>query len=251
MRIRLLATTRRPASSSILVIAPVRLRRVASGLMIEKVRVTAMGSSFETGSGNLRAPLAGGRAGRKEGRLSGSRCRRRASIRHQVDLRQGADSLPRGTEGISMTGQFRGILGRLGLAVLAAFLPTPALAQTAAEADAAAPPPLIPTSTFAARSPFNDVPQLSPDGRRLAFSLTEDDKVWVGVADIDRGVLMRKMPLEEDQYLRWIRWAGNDRLMLSLVVPIASNWVEGRVPRLFVADLATGETHYIGPSRGQ
>src|SRR5690348_18347815 len=36
------ATTRRPASSSILVIAPVRLRRVASGLMIEKVRVTAM-----------------------------------------------------------------------------------------------------------------------------------------------------------------------------------------------------------------
>lgn len=150
-----------------------------------------------------------------------------------------------------MTGQFRGILGRLGLAVLAAFLPTPALAQTAAEADAAAPPPLIPTSTFAARSPFNDVPQLSPDGRRLAFSLTEDDKVWVGVADIDRGVLMRKIPLEEDQYLRWIRWAGNERLMLSLVVPIASNWVEGRVARLFVADLATGETHYIGPSRGQ
>src|SRR6187551_4119861 len=39
---RLDATTRRPASSSILVIAPVRLRRVASGLMIEKVRVTAM-----------------------------------------------------------------------------------------------------------------------------------------------------------------------------------------------------------------
>jgi hypothetical protein len=36
------ATTRRPASSSILVIAPVKLRRVASGLMIEKVRVAAM-----------------------------------------------------------------------------------------------------------------------------------------------------------------------------------------------------------------
>src|SRR6059058_208060 len=36
------AMTRRPASSSILVTAPVRLRRVASGLMIEKVRVAAM-----------------------------------------------------------------------------------------------------------------------------------------------------------------------------------------------------------------
>src|SRR5437764_2350013 len=42
MRIRRDAITRSPASSSILVMAPVRLRRVASGLMIEKVRVTAM-----------------------------------------------------------------------------------------------------------------------------------------------------------------------------------------------------------------
>src|SRR3954454_10063584 len=42
MRIRREATTRRPASSSILVTAPVRLRRVASGLMIEKVRSVAM-----------------------------------------------------------------------------------------------------------------------------------------------------------------------------------------------------------------
>src|SRR3954469_21038738 len=42
MRIRLDATTRSPASSSILVTAPVRLRRVASGLMMEKVRVAAM-----------------------------------------------------------------------------------------------------------------------------------------------------------------------------------------------------------------
>src|SRR3546814_19318997 len=43
MWMRFEATARRPASSSILVTAPVRLRRVASGLMIEKVRVTAMG----------------------------------------------------------------------------------------------------------------------------------------------------------------------------------------------------------------
>src|SRR4051794_11189569 len=47
MRMRLDATTRSPASSSILVTAPVRLRRVASGLMIEKVRVTAMKRSGE------------------------------------------------------------------------------------------------------------------------------------------------------------------------------------------------------------
>src|SRR5690606_15266136 len=47
MRMRFEATTRRPASSSFAVTAPVRLRRVASGLMIEKVRVTAMGNSLK------------------------------------------------------------------------------------------------------------------------------------------------------------------------------------------------------------
>src|SRR5207342_49570 len=57
MWIRFEATTRRPASSSILVIAPVRLRRVASGLMMEKVRVAAMtGRSPANGLGGIRAP---------------------------------------------------------------------------------------------------------------------------------------------------------------------------------------------------
>src|SRR6478752_143953 len=54
MWMRFDATTRRPPSSSILVTAPVRLRRVASGLMIEKVRVTAM-----TGRGSIFWVVAG------------------------------------------------------------------------------------------------------------------------------------------------------------------------------------------------
>src|SRR6478735_8853027 len=66
MWMRLLATTRSPASSSILVTAPVRLRRVASGLMIEKVRVTAMGISLQNDvRGFARAPS--GRAVQAQG----------------------------------------------------------------------------------------------------------------------------------------------------------------------------------------
>src|SRR5437762_598804 len=57
MRMRREATTRSPASSSILVTAPVRLRRVASGLMIENVRETAMESSIGLTKSGLRAPL--------------------------------------------------------------------------------------------------------------------------------------------------------------------------------------------------
>src|SRR3546814_10701971 len=53
---RLDATMRRPASSSILVTAPVRLRRVASGLMIEKVRVAVMRAKLRYVDGNWVGP---------------------------------------------------------------------------------------------------------------------------------------------------------------------------------------------------
>lgn len=141
--------------------------------------------------------------------------------------------------------------GLLFAVILAISAPHAALSQPEREIVPAETPAFIPTSAFAARSPFNDVPQLSPDGERLAFSLTEGGKVWLGVIEIDSGTMMRKIPLEDDQHLRWIQWAGNDRLLVSLVVPITSNWAEGRVVRLFVADLATHQSHYVGPSGGQ
>src|SRR3954467_6260863 len=66
MRIRFEATTRSPASSNILVMPPVRLRRVASGLMIEKVRVAAMtGRSPVLGLAGFGAPPSGARPRRQ------------------------------------------------------------------------------------------------------------------------------------------------------------------------------------------
>jgi len=151
-----------------------------------------------------------------------------------------------------MTGRLRQGLGRLAAAALAlAAAPAPAQVDAAPAAVAPEAPAPIPTSAFAARSPFSGLPQLSPDGRRIAFSLDDDGKSWIGVLDIESGDLVRKLPLDEDQGLRWFGWAGNDRLLIGLVVPITSNWAEGRVARLFVADLATGQSHYVGPSRGQ
>src|SRR5215204_778110 len=101
MWMRLLATTRRPESSSILVTAPVRLRLVASGLMIEKVRETAIGE-FLAGVGELRAPLA---------RRSPARKVRRAPAlarpafpgsfsRNPIALHPAADILERGEAGV-------------------------------------------------------------------------------------------------------------------------------------------------------
>src|SRR4051812_16768291 len=67
---RFAATTRSPASSSILVTAPVRLRRVASGLMMEKVRVTVMaGRSPVVALIGIAAAPSGGRLRRQGSRL--------------------------------------------------------------------------------------------------------------------------------------------------------------------------------------
>ena len=67
MRMRFDATTRRPASSSILVTAPVMLRRVASGLMIENVRSVAMAERLlYLGVNGVARPLAGGAAKGKD-----------------------------------------------------------------------------------------------------------------------------------------------------------------------------------------
>src|SRR5579862_1303160 len=52
---RFWATIRSPAFSISALIAPVRLRSVASGLMIEKVRSIAMISSLKSADGSCRA----------------------------------------------------------------------------------------------------------------------------------------------------------------------------------------------------
>src|ERR1700682_5047105 len=55
MRMRFWATMRSPAFSISALIAPVRLRAVASGLRIEKVRSIAMISSLKSVGGSCRA----------------------------------------------------------------------------------------------------------------------------------------------------------------------------------------------------
>src|SRR5262245_1852521 len=67
MRVRFCATMRRPACSIIALIAPVRLRAVASGLMIEKVRSSDIGLLlFKEGNG--KSPIAAAYSGRVEPR---------------------------------------------------------------------------------------------------------------------------------------------------------------------------------------
>src|SRR5687768_7636156 len=91
--------------------------------------------------------------------------------------------------------------GWLAAAALAAGVPGHALAQddSAAPAHAAANavPPLIPTSAFAARSPFDTYARLSPDGTKIAYSMREDGLGFIEVVDIDSGEIVQRAPLGE------------------------------------------------------
>src|SRR5436189_6269165 len=68
MRTRFCATMRRPACSIKALIAPVRLRAVASGLMIEKVRSIAIGPALKREDGESRIAAAyNGGSGTRQG----------------------------------------------------------------------------------------------------------------------------------------------------------------------------------------
>src|SRR5215475_6342899 len=58
MRVRLCAMIRKPAPSIVALIAPVRLRAVASGLMIEKVRSIGIGWFFKEENAGARIAAA-------------------------------------------------------------------------------------------------------------------------------------------------------------------------------------------------
>ena len=134
------------------------------------------------------------------------------------------------------------------VAALLSFAPVSALGQEqGAAAPAEAPPALIPTSAFAARSPFSSVPELSPDGTRIAYSVSTAEQEIIGVFDIASGEIVKRIPLGEGQELQWFDWAGDKRLLVSLSLPSRIYNVDLRISRLFVVQLDSGAISYVGP----
>jgi dipeptidyl aminopeptidase/acylaminoacyl peptidase len=134
------------------------------------------------------------------------------------------------------------------VAAFLSFAPVPALGQEQVEPAAAeAPPALIPTSAFAARSPFSSVPELSPDGTRIAYSISTAEQEIVGVLDVATGEIKNRVPLGPGQELQWLEWAGDKRLLVSLSLPSRVYGIDVRVSRLFMIQLDGGQAGYIGP----
>lgn len=83
-----------------------------------------------------------------------------------------------------------------------------------AEADVAR-PELIPTEDLAARSSFWNA-ELSPDGTRLALLMKAGDKTAIRVVEMDTNRVVTTAAVPEKSQLEWYRWAGPDRLLVSI-----------------------------------
>jgi dipeptidyl aminopeptidase/acylaminoacyl peptidase len=117
------------------------------------------------------------------------------------------------------------------------------LASGPAQPEPAAAPPLIPAEAFGAL-PFFTAPEISPDGTHLVAGSVSDGRKAVVLADLTRpDYALARIDLSDKFEMVWARWAGNQRVLMSLIIPTKLYGSEIRTSRLFLFDLATRQIH--------
>lgn len=102
-----------------------------------------------------------------------------------------------------------------GLALAAISGSAPAIAQDEPTPENEVPTE-IPTSAFASESALSSA-QLSPDGNRFAFSVLRGGDTFIAIYDAETLQLVDGMNLGDEQDLNWFEWAGNNRLLFSMI----------------------------------
>jgi len=122
----------------------------------------------------------------------------------------------------------------LGVALLFTMLPAPLPAQTAASGSTP-----IPIEALAAPAYLSE-PVLSPDGRRIAARLKLQGKDWVGIWDLRAGPTAQPRLFEQAQFdVRWLRWAGPERLLIGIQLPQSIYGLEINVTRTLSLDVSS------------
>ena len=101
-------------------------------------------------------------------------------------------------------------------------------------------PVVIASDRFADRSAFREF-QMSPDGSRLAITVDNAGLNEVVIVDADSMQATGRFKLGKDQQADWVRWAGGDKLLLSVSFPGFIYGIPIRLNRLFVYNLSKGD----------
>ncbi|MBX9665508.1 prolyl oligopeptidase family serine peptidase [Novosphingobium sp.] len=136
------------------------------------------------------------------------------------------------------------LLALVPVAVLAADPPAPVAATPTAALKADGSPALIPT-TVLGKLPFISGPKLSPDGLHLAAFVTVANRTVVGIFDLATGS-NKLLNAGEKLDMRWFRWAGNDRLLVSIGKMVPWFGEDALQTRLVVHQISTDTMRFIG-----
>jgi dienelactone hydrolase len=120
------------------------------------------------------------------------------------------------------------------------------LAVAAQAAPAPSPPPRIPAEAFGAL-PFLSEPAISPDGHHLVAGSAVDGKKGVILADLEKpDYAIGAIPLPDKVDVTRVRWAGNHRVLISLLMPTKLLGIELRVSRLLLYDIDAKQLKVVG-----
>lgn len=109
-------------------------------------------------------------------------------------------------------------------------------------------PALIPTSAFVDPGYLRN-PIISPDGTHLVFRELIGKKTFIGIKPVDSDEI-RRTALPAMQRLNWYRWAGNNRILISLGFVFNFGAFEIRSGGLMVLDTTTMESKQLGGDQG-
>jgi len=132
---------------------------------------------------------------------------------------------------------------RLALGARAAMLGLALWATS--EAGNTEPPRRIPTAEFAARPVVSDL-ILSPDGTKVLGRIVVGGKTELAMHSLIDAAPLKALAIPEKQDLRWYRWAGNGRILISLAKTVPWQDDEVEMTRLVSYDIKTGEAKFVG-----
>ena len=121
--------------------------------------------------------------------------------------------------------------------------PPPATTAPAATAR----PPKFPASWFASLNAIGNA-RLSPDGKWIAFSAPMNGVDRLVVSDPVTKQAKFTFMFDKEHELNWFRWAGSGKVLFSMGSTAKYLGDDVRLTRMYVSDIETTKTTYVGPS---
>ena len=110
-------------------------------------------------------------------------------------------------------------------------------------------PPIIPTQLFAQYNNFNGA-KLSPDGSSVALQTRVSGNPVIVIIDAETKQATGRYGLGEKAQIEWFRWAGNQKILVSISFVHDYFGDEMRYTRLYTLDLESGTTAFVGRRTG-